>query len=275
MPTLTTSRPSGEDRRESRVLMRAHVGNPCVNSRAAGLQMKIVGRRRSIDEQRVHADLVCADREAGQVRRYSADTIDEVVVKGGARDCGGVSSNGRTIGFIEDVVTNRDVGVGAPKHDLTGFAVCISEGERVVCHQPVAGSIRQLNRPTSVHVVEDVVDYGHVLGVRINPMVKVQEGLAVRAAYVMEKIAVEYKVILRIVKVNSILADLVGLSMVGDVLDFVPADRDIVGAVVAVDALVAAPLNDKTLDDDERGIAQIKIGKRAVTSRTGRRVHAV
>ncbi len=114
-------------------------------------------------------------------------------------------------------------------------------------------------------------------------MVKVQKGLAVRAAYVVEKIAVEYKVIFRIVKVNSILADLVGLSMVGDVLDFVPADRDIVGAVVAVDvgavvavdALVAAPLNDKTLDDDERGIAEIKIGIRAVTSRTGRRVHAV
>src|SRR5258706_683161 len=176
--------------------------------------MKIVGRRGSIDEQRVHADLVCADSEAGHVRYYGADAIDKVVVKRGAGDCGGVSSDGRTIGVIEDIVTKRDVGVGVPKHDLAGFPVRVSEGERVVCYQPVAGSIRYLNRETSVHVVEDVVDYGHVLGVRINPMVKVQKGLAVRAAYVVEKIAVEYEVIFRIVKVNSILADLVGLSIV-------------------------------------------------------------
>src|SRR5258708_10502022 len=195
--------------------------------------MKIVGRRRSIDDQGVRVDLVYADSEAGRVRYHGADVIGKVVAKGGAGDCGGVSSDGRTIGFIEDVVANRDVGVGVPKHDLASFPVRVSERERVVCHQPVAGSIRCLNRETSVHVVEDVVDYGHVLALRINPMVKVQEGLAVRAAYVMEKIAVEYKVIFRIVKVNSILADLVGLSMVGDVLDFVPADRDIVGAVVA------------------------------------------
>src|SRR5882724_10380525 len=122
--------------------MRAHVGNPGVNSRAAGLQMKVVGRGRSINEQRVRADLVYADGEAGYVRYYGADAIDKVVVKGGARDCGRVSSDGRPIGFIEDVVTNRDVGVGAPKHDLASFPVRVSERESVVCHQPVAGSIR-------------------------------------------------------------------------------------------------------------------------------------
>src|SRR6266852_3168569 len=177
----------------NRVLIGAHVGtgalragnpvkigkdggkvNPSVNSSASCLRMKIVGRRRSINEQRVRADLVYADREAGRVRYYGADDIDKVVVKGGARDCGLVSSDGRNNGVIEDVVTDRDVGAGVPKHDLTGFAACcMSEGERVVCYQPVAGSIRQLNRPTSVHVVEDVVDYRHVLGVRIDPVVKV------------------------------------------------------------------------------------------------------
>src|SRR5260370_37155296 len=140
----------------------------------------MVGRRRSIDEQRVRADLVYADREAGHVRYYGADAIDKVVVKGGVGDCGGVSSDGRTIGVIEDVVTNRDVGVGVPKHDLASFPVRVSERERVVCHQPVAGSIRCLNRETSVHVVEDVVDYGHVLPLRINPMVKVQKVLPSR-----------------------------------------------------------------------------------------------
>src|SRR5258708_6315319 len=83
--------------------------------------MKIVGGRRSINKQRVRANLVCADSEAGHVRYYGADAIDEVVVKGGAGDCGGVSSDGRTIGVIEDVVTNRDVGAGVPIHDLANF----------------------------------------------------------------------------------------------------------------------------------------------------------
>src|SRR6266446_4961310 len=73
--------------KHDRVLICAHVGtgalragnpvkigkdggkiNPSVNSSAAWLQMKVVGRRGSIDEERVHADLVCADREAGRVR---------------------------------------------------------------------------------------------------------------------------------------------------------------------------------------------------------------
>src|SRR6266446_7358952 len=194
--------------------------------------MKIVRRRRSINEQRVRADLVYADSEAGYVRYYGADAIDKVVVKGGARDCGGESSHGRTIGFIEDVVTNRDVGVGAPKHDLAGFPVRVSERERVVCYQPVAGSIRRLNRETSVHVVEDVVDYGHVLGVRIDPMVKVQEGLAVRPADVMKRIAIKDEVVFRGVQVDSAAAHLVSHGMIGDVSDFVPSNDDVVSRAV-------------------------------------------
>jgi len=114
--------------KRDRVLIGAHVGtralracdpvkigkdggkvNPSVYSSASQLRMKIVGRRRSIDEQRVRADLVYADGEAGHIRYYRANAIDKVVVKGGARDCGGESSDGRTSRLIKDVVTKRDV----------------------------------------------------------------------------------------------------------------------------------------------------------------------
>src|SRR5882724_2522610 len=177
--------------------MRSHVGNSGVNSRATGLQMEVVGRRRSIDEERVHADLVCADREAGRVRYYSADAVDKIVVKGAARDCGDISRDGRTVGVVEDIVTNRDVGVSVPQHDLASFPVRVSEREGVVCYEPVAGSIRRLNRETSVHVVEDVVDYGHVLALRIDSVVKVQKGLAVRPTNVMKGIPVKSEVVFR------------------------------------------------------------------------------
>src|SRR5258708_32166839 len=198
--------------------------------------MKIVGRRRSIDDQGVRVDLVYADSEAGRVRYHGADVIGKVVAKGGAGDCGGVSSDGRTIGIVEDVVANRDVGVVVPKHDLASFPVRVSERERVVCHQPVAGSIRCLNRETSVHVVEDVVDYGHVLALRINPMVKVQKGLAVRPTNVMKRIAVKDEVVFRRVQIDSIAANLVNDGMIGDVSDFVPSNGDVVSRALGLDA---------------------------------------
>src|SRR5260370_39117130 len=98
--------------------------------------MKIVGGRRSINKQRVRANLVCADSEAGHVRYYGADAIDEVVVKGVARYCGGVASVGRTIRVIEDVVTNRDVGVCVPQDELASLRVPFSEPARVRCYAP-------------------------------------------------------------------------------------------------------------------------------------------
>jgi len=85
-----------------------------------------------------------------------------------------------------------------------------------------------LNAKAFVHVVKNIVYDRHIRRVRIDPVIEMIQRLAVRAAYVVENVAVECKVRFRIVKVNAILADLVGLSMVGDVLDFVPADRDIV-----------------------------------------------
>src|ERR1700674_178796 len=104
--------------------------------------MEIIRCARRIYERGVRADLVGADGKASRVRYDTADAVDEVVVKGRVRDRCLIPGQGVTIGIVEDIITDRDAGVVAPKTDLTRFAICTPESESVVSDQPVAGSIR-------------------------------------------------------------------------------------------------------------------------------------
>jgi len=253
----------GGDRRQS---------HSAIDCGRTGLQVEIVGRR--IHELGVDTGLVGAHATPGGIRHDAGHSVNQVVVEG-AGDRGGIPRHGVAVGAVEDIVADVNAGIAPPEHDLPGFPVGIPVRERVVGDQPVAGSIGQLDRPAPVHVVEDVVDDGHVIGMGIDPMVEVELSLTRGAADVVKDVAVESEVVFRGVQIDPVAADLIGHGTVSDVTDFVPFDGDVMGAVVTVDAFIAAALNHEALDDDEGRAVQIEVGAGAIAACGGAGVHGV
>jgi hypothetical protein len=103
----------------------------------------------------------------------------------------------------------------------------------------------------------------------INAMI---EMVRVHPPDIVEQITVESEVVLARVNVNPIPAVLIGNVPVSDVSHFIPPDRNIVRAVVAVNAFVASALNHKALNDDVRGAVQVEISGGAVAAGPGRRI---
>ena len=109
----------------------------------------------------------------------------------------------------------------------------------------------------------------------IDPVVEMKLRRARGAADVVEDVAVESEVTFRGVQINPVAPDLIGHVTVGDVADFVPFDRDVMGAVIAVNTFIAAALNHEALDDNVGGVVQIEVCAGAVASCAGARVHGI
>ena len=60
----------------------------------------------------------------------------------------------------KDVIDNADAVNAVPQHDLTASGA--RKREHVVGDHPIRGAVGHLDRPTFVHVVEDVVADGGV-----------------------------------------------------------------------------------------------------------------
>ncbi len=98
---------------------------------------------------------------------------------------------------------------------------------------------------------------------------------ASRAADIVETVRIEGKVEFLLVDENAVHPDSRGVRPLADVSDFILADEDVVGIVVRVDALVAAVLDNESLDRDKRGVEQVEVGVRSVTGGTRRGVARV
>jgi len=172
---------------------------PASIPRAARLHVEVERRGRSIDEHWIRAHRIRASRQtAGPTGQYSARSVNDIMVERTAGKRRRVLVHCRAVGVVEDVCSSRRCWNWPPQNMIwpdSPFA--FPNANVLVGYRPVVSPVSQLNRPASVHVIEDVVDDRRALAVGIDPVVEVQVRLTVGPADVMKCIAIKSEVVFR------------------------------------------------------------------------------
>lgn len=160
------------------------------------------------------------------------------------------------MGPVEDVVADRDVSLSAPHHDLSA-PIGIVGRKSVVGNQDIAKSVRELDRPSGVDVGEDIVDHGKVVATEIKAVVQIAG--SAHASDVMEDIAVDHEVMAARVGVHTVQPVAAGTDASCNVLNPVASQNNVMGRVIAVNALLVATPDDEVLNHDVGGVAEVDV----------------
>jgi hypothetical protein len=212
--------------------------------------MEIVRRPFHVHELRIDYKPVCAPTAAGVSRDAKTGnnawrSSDQVVIKATPVHYCWIFLDRGSDGLIKDVVLHGNIRNNSPQHNLTWPGA--SKRESIIGDQPVICSVGDLDRPTLIQIVKDIIDDYNIRPCGVDAVVKLQDRNTTGPADIMEYIAFYFPIRGSDIEEDAFLAIPRRIVPEADILETAALYMDVGSAVITGNSSERSSREDKVL----------------------------